>query len=68
MGNITQQYIARVAEELLEKYPAQFTVDFNKNKATVQDLCTVESKGTRNKIAGFITQKIKHLKKEEKAS
>ena len=42
MGNITQQYIARIAEELLEKYPTQFTVDFNKNKVTVQDLCTVD--------------------------
>jgi small subunit ribosomal protein S17e len=68
MGNITQQYIARVAEELLEKYPGEFTVDFSKNKEKVAEYCVIDSKGTRNKIAGFITHRMKQEKKEVAAS
>ena len=68
MGNITQQYIARLAEELLEKYPTEFTDDFAKNKLKVAELCEVDSKGTRNKMAGLITHKIKQAKREAKAS
>ncbi|MFH1787852.1 MAG: 30S ribosomal protein S17e [Candidatus Altiarchaeota archaeon] len=68
MGNITQQYIARVAEELMEKYPEDFGSDFKANKEKVIEYCTLNSKGTRNKIAGFITHRLKQDKKEEKAA
>ncbi len=64
MGNITQQYIARVAEELMEKHPGEFGPDFNVNKNKVNEFCSVTSKGTRNKIAGFITHQLKPEEKE----
>lgn len=64
MGNITQQYIARVAKELMEKHPEEFGLDFNVNKVKVNEFCSVKSKGTRNKMAGYITHKVKPEKKE----
>ncbi len=65
MGNITQQYIARVAVELLEKHPDDFTLDFQNNKKMVSEYCTVDSKNVRNKIAGYISRKVKQKRKEE---
>lgn len=64
MGNITQQYIARVAEELMETHPEDFNLDFTVNKENVVKYCTVKSKTTRNKIAGYITHKVRQRKEE----
>ncbi len=54
MGRVKTKNVKRVAEELLEVYPDEFTEDFNENKLKVSDLTTVQSKSLRNKIAGYI--------------
>jgi len=59
MGRIKQTYLKRVANELLEKYKAEFSTDFQHNKEKVQELTTVKSKSIRNKIAGYITKVVK---------
>jgi small subunit ribosomal protein S17e len=55
MGNIRPTYIKRVAIELVERYPEQFTPDFDHNKKKVSELATVQGKSMRNRIAGYIT-------------
>jgi len=51
------RYIKQLATILLEQYPESFNTEFETNKESVETLTTVESKGVRNRIAGYITQK-----------
>lgn len=59
MGNIRPTYIKRVAAELLEKFPDEFNEDFEHNKTTVEALSDVDAKVLRNRIAGYITRRVK---------
>ncbi|WP_435161432.1 30S ribosomal protein S17e [Halorubrum sp. SY-15] len=54
---IKPKYIKQLATILLEQYPESFNTEFETNKESVETLTTVESKGVRNRIAGYITQK-----------
>jgi small subunit ribosomal protein S17e len=56
MGNIRPTYIKRVAIELVERYPDQFTGDFEHNKKAVGELATIQGKSMRNRIAGYVTR------------
>ena len=56
MGNIRPTYIKRVAIELVQKYPEQFTSDFQHNKIMVSKLTDVRFVSMRNKIAGYVTR------------
>jgi small subunit ribosomal protein S17e len=56
MGNIRPTYIKRVAVELVQKYPEQFTADYQHNKQIVSKLTDVRSVSMRNKIAGYVTR------------
>jgi len=60
MGNIRPTYIKRVAVELVQKYPEQFTADYQHNKQIVSKLTDVRSVSMRNKIAGYVTRYRKH--------
>ena len=57
--------IKRLSGELLEKYQDKFTGDFEENKTTIKDLATIRSKVLRNRIAGYITSKIRKEKEKE---
>ena len=65
MGNIKQTFIKRVARELFDRYPNEFTRDFEHNKKKVEELTTVQSKTIRNRIAGYITRLVR-MKEEGK--
>ena len=54
---IKPKYVKQLATLLLEKYPESFNTDFETNKESVTTLTNVESKGVRNRIAGYITRK-----------
>lgn len=55
MGNIRQNYIKRVAIELVTKYNDQFSDDFEHNKKMVAELTDVKTTVFRNRIAGYVT-------------
>lgn len=59
MGNIKPTYIKRVAQELLEKHRSKFRHDFEFNKQMVQELTDVRYKKLRNRVAGYITKKMR---------
>ncbi|WP_366085296.1 30S ribosomal protein S17e [Thermococcus sp.] len=65
MGNIKQTFIKRVARELIDRYPNEFNREFEHNKRKVEELTTVQSKTTRNRIAGYVTRLVR-LKEEGK--
>ena len=62
MGRIKSKLIKRTARQLVEKTPESFDKEFNTNKKALGNN-TVESKKTRNKIAGYISRIKKNSKK-----
>lgn len=56
MGNIRPTYIKRVAIQLLENHPNEFTDDYEHNKKKVSELTDVRSIMMRNRIAGYVTR------------
>ena len=54
---IKPKYVKQLGNVLLERYPEAFNTDFETNKDNVKQLTNVESKGVRNRIAGYITRK-----------
>jgi small subunit ribosomal protein S17e len=64
VGAIKPTYIKSLAKQLLKEVP-DFTDDFDVNKKIVEENTNVESKGVRNRIAGYITHKKVKESKEE---
>ncbi|MFO7927532.1 MAG: 30S ribosomal protein S17e [Halobacteriota archaeon] len=54
---IKPAYVKKTAALLMERYPKAFGDDFEHNKALVDELTNIESKGVRNRIAGYVTHK-----------
>ncbi|MFH1055279.1 MAG: 30S ribosomal protein S17e [Candidatus Altiarchaeota archaeon] len=66
MGRIKQTYLKRIAEKLLKEYPDAFTKsEFQDNKKKVGHYTDITSKSIRNKVAGYITKKIKQKAKKK---
>jgi small subunit ribosomal protein S17e len=61
MGRIKSKLIKRTAKHLHEKSPELFGNTFDENKKSLRG--TLESKKTRNKIAGYITRIKRNTKK-----
>lgn len=54
---IKPDYVKKTGERLLARYPEAFSDDFSHNKRSVRELTNIQSKGVRNRIAGFVTRK-----------
>ena len=64
MGRICQKFIKRTGKALVEKNPERFKPEFDHNKKELQQFVEegtlhTPSKLVRNKLAGFITRRIK---------
>lgn len=55
---IKPAYIKDMAQTLLERYPEAFSEEFEQNKESVRVLTDIESKGVRNRVAGYVTRKV----------
>ncbi len=53
---IKPDYVKKTGKRLLEQYPDAFSTDFQHNKQSVHALTDIESKGVRNRIAGYVTR------------
>lgn len=58
MGTVKPTYIKKLANQLMKEVP-DFTDDFDVNKKIVEGSTNIESKGVRNRIAGYIAHKKK---------
>ena len=67
LGNVKPAYIKKIALELVQKFPDQFTDDFEKNKVLVTKLTTINTKNMRNRIAGYISRIMEDRKKENES-
>ncbi|WP_159904995.1 30S ribosomal protein S17e [Salinirussus salinus] len=54
---IKPAYVKKTATLLMERYPDAFGPDFEHNKEVVEELTNIESKGVRNRVAGYVTHK-----------
>jgi len=54
---IKPDYVKKTGALLMDRYPDAFGTDFEHNKESVSRLTNIESKGVRNRIAGYITRK-----------
>ena len=63
MGKAVPKSIKSRVETLLEKFPAKFGTDFEKNKQLLNELELSLSRFDRNMIAGFITRKMHERQK-----
>ncbi len=55
---IKPTYIKSTGESLLKIYGDRFTNSFDENKHIVSEVTTLECKGIRNRIAGYVTRKV----------
>ncbi len=55
-------YIKNIGNELIKKYPDVFVADFDENKKHVCEYTDIKSTVIRNRIAGYITNKLKPKK------
>jgi small subunit ribosomal protein S17e len=60
--------VKRMSNELLERHPDKFTIDFNENKEAIKNHALVRSKELRNKIAGYITSIVNRNLAQQNAS
>ena len=65
LGYVKPAFVKRTALELIEKFPEEFTDDFEKNKMLVERLTTISTKNLRNRVAGYITRLMEDRKKVE---
>jgi len=61
LGRIRQTFIKRTGMELLEKFGDKFTTDFETNKKVVEEVALISTKRLRNRIAGYITSRVKKM-------
>lgn len=59
MGNIRPTYIKSLATDLLRQRAEAFSDDFEQNKHLVEEYTNIDSKVIRNRVAGYITRKMK---------
>nr|AIF02364.1 Ribosomal protein S17E (RP-S17e, RPS17) [uncultured marine thaumarchaeote KM3_156_B03] len=52
--------IKMLSMKVLQDHKEKFGVDFAKNKQALNDICKINSKSLKNKLAGYITKFIKN--------
>jgi small subunit ribosomal protein S17e len=60
LGKVKTDQVKRTGKELMRKFPATFTINFDENKRLVSTLTQGATTRVRNQIAGYITRTI-HL-------
>jgi len=53
---VRPEKVKKVARELVRRYPAQFSTDFEGNKKFLNSVASIYSSKLRNQIAGYVTR------------
>lgn len=56
MGRVRQNYIKRLARDLVDADEDRFSEDFDENKQELKETEEFESKKLRNRVAGYIVR------------
>ena len=63
MGRIKGVAIKTMGRELIEEFGERFSEDFENNKKALGEIKKIQSKRTRNILAGYIAKEMKRIKK-----
>ncbi|CBZ49790.1 yml024wp-like protein, related [Neospora caninum Liverpool] len=63
MGRVRTRTVKRAARQIVEKYYAKLTLDFQINKKISEEVAVIPSKRMRNRVAGFVTHLMKRIQK-----
>ena len=63
MGRIKSTAVKRLGDELLTLHAGKFSTDFDKNKKVLDEIRKIQSKKTRNALAGYVTKKVKQMER-----
>lgn len=55
--------VKRAARQIVEKYYAKLSLDFQYNKKVSEEVALIPSKRMRNKVAGYITHLMRRIQK-----
>lgn len=61
MGRVRTKTVKRAARQIVEKYYAKLTMDFQINKKIAEEVASIPTKRMRNKIAGFVTHLMRRI-------
>jgi len=65
MGSVKSTSVKAIGDEVMEEYPDKFTENFTENKRALEKIKNIKSKKMKNVIAGYITKKIKSVKRAD---
>ncbi len=60
MGRVRPTYIKRLAKDLVEADPENFSEDFEENKEELDEKADFKSKKLRNRVAGYIVRVVQN--------
>jgi len=63
MGRVKNVAIKTLGNDLIKAHGSKFTTDFDKNKKVLAEVKSIESKRTRNILAGYISKKVQKIQK-----
>ena len=63
MGRVKSIAIRTLGDEMIAQHGSKFTEDFERNKEVLGEVKPVKSKRVRNILAGYITSRMKAIKK-----
>ena len=63
MGRIKSTAIKTLGNKLIREHGDKFSDTFEKNKETLNEVKKIKSKKVRNIVAGYITRKMRNIKK-----
>ena len=63
MGRIKGVGVKVLGKELIEEFGDRFSEDFENNKKVLEEVKKIQSKRTRNILAGYIAKEMKRIKK-----
>jgi small subunit ribosomal protein S17e len=58
LGKVKTEYIKRLGQELMSRFPEKFSSNFDDNKHAVDALTEGATTKVRNQVAGYITHTI----------
>ena len=63
MGRVKGVGIKVIGKDLIEEFGDRFSEDFENNKRVLEEVKKIQSKRTRNILAGYIAKERKRIKK-----
>ena len=65
MGRVKSISIKTLGDDIMREHINKLSADFESNKKVLEEITDIKSKRTRNVLAGYISKKMKVIKKSK---